>query len=397
MTWTILEGDVLDRLREVPDESVQCVVTSPPYWGLRDYGVDGQIGLEESLDGHMAKLVEVFREVRRVLRKDGVAWVNYGDAYWTGAEKRDNGHGFVNGGTKKLEAAKGMLLSRKPSPHADLKPKDLIGMAWMLAFALRADGWWLRSCVIWDKPNVMPEAVTDRPTTAHEYVFLLSKSARYSYDAEAIREDGVIPAGTRAAKGSAERQKHANGRPPEYAVYTGTRNARSVWRVHTQPCAFAHFATFPEDLAERCIKAGSSEYGACSACGSPWARMLGKPIPVEGRQSGNVARAIGSDNIPGASHVGRGFPWRPTVRPTEGWQPTCDCECAEIKPCTVLDPFAGSGTTLLVAERLGRNSIGIELNPEYAEMARKRISASDPMATVEIAPGVVQRSLFDTP
>lgn len=561
MTWNIRQGDVLDRLREMPDESVQCCVTSPPYWGLRDYGVDGQIGLEASPDEHITKLVEVFREVRRVLRSDGVLWLNYGDAY-AAAPNCGQGQGGIQAtrSVAKSRVREGLVNKRVGA----LKPKDLIGLPWRLARALQEPyytgkirderdrvwlaamldaegcmfihrrkagqsngqgyerktdsfgpgveiantslavierimqivgkgsicsqgpeengrrkqriyrwnlrttecrefvrelyphlvakqqqariligcpssgdraaaahaalislhrtgssdvdfpdpaslfepGWYLRSDVIWSKANPMPESVTDRPTRAHEYVFLLSKSARYFYDAEAIRETATSPA--IAAKSSAWRDEHGqNGVHRRYGMSgqgdgRSHRNARTVWTINPQPTPEAHFATFPEALAERCILAGTSAHGACSKCGAPWERVTGPAQRVEGRASGNTERKIGSDHIPGASHVGRGVPWHPITKPTVGWSPTCDCRGGggthgqpyAARPCLVLDLFAGSGTTLLVAERLGRDSVGIELNPEYVAIAERRIRARDPMAPVEVAPGMTQPSLF---
>ncbi len=254
----VLQGDALTMLRTLPDESAQCCITSPPYWGLRDYGHAGQIGLEPTVDEFISKLVDVFREVRRVLKKDGTAWVNMGDSYassggagiqGTRGQRADRRHTqeTIDLGAKRYDLERG------------IKPKDLIGQPWMLAFALRADGWFLRQDIIWHKPNPMPESVEDRCTKAHEYIFLLSKSQRYYFDAEAIKEAGKIPAATKGAKGSAERSAlpGVNSRPPEYKVYDGRRNKRSVWTVTTKPYADAHFATFPPDLIKPCILAGT--------------------------------------------------------------------------------------------------------------------------------------------
>ena len=494
MTWKILQGDVLDRLRDIPDESVQCCVTSPPYWSLRDYGVAGQIGMENTPDEHVAKLVEVFREVRRVLRKDGILWLNYGDAY---AAAPNGSQGSTGQLANRSAAASRIRDGRGAGVPRGLKPKDLIGLPWRLARALqepyytgkikderdriwlaamidgegsicgsrhtRSDGggrrtnvgifitntcnaildeahriwpgsryvhqkpgtdhlgtrevhrwavhgadgksallaellphliakrrqaviawnflelvkrgrsrtgktgpqsveekarrevllsvlsdlnkgidvemptwladppsmfepgWWLRSDCIWHKPNPMPESVRDRPTKAHEYVFLLAKSQRYYYDADAIAEPADpnnyrANASMRAVAPGQTRQGKIDTRRGE--VLCETRNLRSVWTIATQPTPEAHFATFPEELAERCIKAGSR----------------------------------------------RGD--------------------------TVIDPFCGSGTTMLVAERLGRDSIGIELNPAYIEIAERRIRAVDPTATVDLGKGHQQKSLF---
>jgi DNA modification methylase len=296
MGTRVLVGDVLEQLATLPDGCVQTCVTSPPYWGLRDYGVPGQLGLEPTPDEWVAKMVAVFREVRRVLRDDGTAWVNMGDGY-----NAQQGAGYPGYGGRNVAADPGI---RRPS---GLAPKQLIGQPWRLAFALQADGWWLRSDIIWAKPNPMPESVTDRPTKAHEYVFLLSKRARYFYDADAVREAaeyGYSPTtrgnGTISAGGNRESRTVTRGDG-------GNRNLRTVWTIPTHPFPEAHFATFPPKLVEPCIKAGS--------------------------------------------RVGD----------------------------TVLDPFLGSGTTALVADRLGRDAIGIELNPTYAEMARKRIAGDCPM------------------
>jgi DNA modification methylase len=336
-TWHFLTGDVRERLTELPDASVQCCVTSPPYWGLRDYGIDGQLGLEPTPDAYVQSMVEVFRDVRRVLRDDGTLWMNIGDSY---AGSGPSGASYQSETTKRREAGNGMdgafrvskklaerglsYANKKPVAPPGLKSKDLVGIPWRVAFALQADGWYLRSDIIWNKPNPMPESVTDRPTKSHEYVFLLTKSARYYYDAEAIREEGkdwttggpgvgiketqhygVGNGGNAGLKGIAARYKTGE--------QAAGRNCRSVWTLTTQPYPDAHFATFPEALPERCITAGTK---------------LGD---------------------------------------------------------TVLDPFAGSGTTGQVAVQLGRSFIGIELNAAYADLARTRIGGAAPLFAQEIA------------
>jgi DNA modification methylase len=399
MTVTILKGDCRDVLRTLPDESVHCVVTSPPYWGLRDYGVAGQIGLEQSPFDYVDEMVAVFRELWRVLRLDGTLWLNLGDSYAgsgrggnpteetsgleggqasqrasmvrrtrpsdeIGASARDaavtnvarralrsgppsskstlRGNGHIGGGPKlqnlptRFSAAceDGRLhTSYAPAP-AGLKQKDLMGMPWRVAFALQADGWWLRQDIIWSKPNPMPESVTDRCTKAHEYLFLLSKSERYYYDADAIKEqaaysglanqddsgfkdprsfngkhrNGYRSSGNKSHKAVTEYERSDS---EEHRTKAGLlkisdtayamRNKRSVWEVSTEPFSEAHFATFPPALIEPCILAGCPKGG------------------------------------------------------------------------TVLDPFGGAGTTGMVADRLGRDAILIELNPEYAAMAERRI------------------------
>jgi DNA modification methylase len=311
-------GDCLDVLRTLPDACVQTCVTSPPYWGLRDYGVDGQMGLERTPDEYVAKMVEAFREVRRVLRDDGTLWLNIGDSYASTSKNRTEAQ--ATAATSKIVGG--------------LKAKDLVGIPWMLAFALRADGWYLRQDIIWHKPSPMPESVTDRCTKAHEYIFLLSKSERYYFDAKAIAEEGQgspvekKPAGwategphTSVAHQTAKTHRKVNGgacfgkqRDPIAAksahaqsrefnrpIYE-KRNKRSVWTVAAIGYAGAHFATFPPKLIEPCILAGSKQGD------------------------------------------------------------------------TVLDLFNGSGTTGEVALLYGRKYIGIELNPEYVELSRVRLT-----------------------
>lgn len=526
---TIHVGHVLDVLRAMPAESVHCAITSPPYWGLRDYGTAtweggdptcghksvnehqkqgatslrqgrsnveeqrsdyiganvcaqcgavrveptiwggmpgcahersrdsgnvcaicgawrGALGLEPTPDIYVRHMVEVFREVRRVLRKDGTLWLNLGDSYassstYNTTNSLHDEHGWKQDG------------DHRPNVRANqigLKPKDLVGIPWRVAFALQADGWYLRSDIIWSKPNPMPESVTDRPTKAHEYLFLLTKNGRYFYDEEAIREE---PAGYK-------------------------RNKRSVWEIATQPYPEAHFATFPEDLVIPCVKAGTSEHGCCARCGAPWERVIEKDVKYTRNSAGHSADYRENSAVDGGAtrlHL------RPEVSTTTtGWQPTCKHYGADLRivssptgdragedptmttgrrgmnrprgedegsrpitrheqavyakqlresphrvemeqevgeafahyirtddsgarplpaailgawigrgwlvpvevpgatgevvPCTVLDPFAGSGTTLAVARRLGRRSVGIELQQNYLPLIEKRIT-----------------------
>jgi DNA modification methylase len=317
----ILHGDALEMLETLPNESAQCCVTSPPYWGLRDYGVPGQIGLEKTPQEYVEKIVDVFREVRRVLKPDGTLWLNLGDSYvgsW-GAMSHD-----LNGKAKSTGSNGRPVTTNAPG----LKSKDLAGIPWRVAFALQADGWWLRQDIIWSKPNPMPESVTDRCTKAHEYIFLLTKSARYYYDAAAIAEplswtsvsrlsqpgivdqagsdrvpgktNGAMKAVARKSGNKARRSATERGCPKDgvsgNVPWEGVdRNARSVWTITTKPNKSAHFATFPPEIPEKCIRAGS--------------------------RTGD----------------------------------------------TVLDPFAGSGTTLEIAARLDRECIGIELSEKYIQ------------------------------
>ena len=370
MKHTILNGDVLDCLRSLPDACVQCVVTSPPYWGLRDYGVKGQIGLEPTPEEHVEKMVEVFREVRRVLRDDGTLWLNYGDCYagsTTGADRPpEPGHTREDSGRVKTGQE-----NKHRRPDAGLKPKDLVGMPWRIAFALQADGWYLRSDIIWSKPNPMPESVTDRPTKSHEYVFLLTKRPRYFYDADAIREAHVsVDQSPRKSGVGNGLNRTDRGVGREFFGNPAGRNRRTVWEIATQPMPEAHFATFPEALVEPCIKAGTSERGACPECGAPWRRV------VEIERS-DVPRC--NSKSAGRRDCNYGDSDSTTLRARKivvrevGWQPSCTCGCEETVPCVVLDPFGGSGTVAKVARDLGRSSISCELNPEYVEIAKKRL------------------------
>ena len=308
---TIHHGDCLEILRGLPDASVNCCVTSPPYWGLRDYGVEGQMGLEPTPQEYVAGMVAVFREVRRVLKDDGTLWLNLGDSY--AASTSNNGGysdkstlaGFTSPDTKGRRANDSGDARRLT--HG-LKPKDLVGIPWRVAFALQADGWYLRSDIIWSKPNPMPESVTDRPTKAHEYLFLLSKSERYHYDAESIAEPaesaGKIGGFTPNAAIAAGVKPTGNMIAERGAAYVrkDTRNKRSVWQIPTEPFPGAHFAVMPTALVKPCILAGC---------------------------------------------------------PTGG---------------TVLDPFGGSGTVAVVALENGCGFVGCELNPEYVEIAKARIA-----------------------
>ena len=308
-TRKIYQGDCLEILKQLPDESIDCCVTSPPYYGLRDYGVDGQIGLEETPEEYIKKLTEVFHEVKRVLKSDGTLWVNIGDSYWGPGSRGYDFEGKMSEASKLQQGSKGTIsLQNIPKLTGNVngyKNKDLIGIPWMLAFSLRADGWYLRQDIIWHKSNPMPESVKDRCTKSHEYIFLLSKSSQYHFDYEQIQEDAVCKDDRRADMGRLEYDgKRANGTDDKaqqsFVKIVDKRNKRDVWNINVQPIKEAHFATFPERLIEPCILAGCREEGI------------------------------------------------------------------------VLDPFFGSGTTGRVAERLGRKWVGIELNPKYVEIAEKR-------------------------
>ena len=311
MNHKILIGDCRESMQSMPAQSVQCCVTSPPYFGLRDYGHEGQIGLEETPDAFVAQLVEVFREVRRVLRDDGTVWLNLGDTYAANrggttppAQTVAGGMNGKGGQKERRGQAEGYNPTRDCTRYG-LKHKDLIGIPWRVAFALQQDGWYLRQDIIWHKPNPMPESVRDRCTKAHEYIFLLTKSERYFYDADAIKE----PSKSKSEGIRFGESKYGDNDDPKYATKSGNvskeydkSNKRSVWTVATKPYSGAHFATFPPDLIEPCILAGSK---------------------------------------PGD---------------------------------TVLDPFGGSGTTGMVALQHGRNAVLCELNSEYVAIAEARIN-----------------------
>jgi len=443
LPWQILEGDVRDVLRTLPEKHFHCCVTSPPYWGLRDYGLPpsvwggnsacahewgslvvidrrglqttpsgslagaqiadarkstrgsfckcgawfGCLGLEPTPEQFVANMVEVFREVWRVLRDDATLWLNIGDSY-----------NAYNGG-----AGPGSKLSKVQSENRpafesgyglrckSLKPKDLVGIPWMLAFALRADGWYLRSEVIWHKRAPMPESVRDRPTKAHEQVFLLSKSQRYFYDSFASAEKVTggahsIGSGSRqklAPEGSGCRNNPSFNESRHDTVEQ--RNMRSVWTLSPESFAGAHFATMPTELVRLSLLAGTADRGCCSVCGRAAVRLLKKERKAtrDGSKS-KVARVGIHDDSPYQSHsgdiCGNRDPQRHcTVTETVGWEHKCDCLPVVPAPCRVLDPFSGAGTTTMVARRLGLHAVGIELNPEYAEMSRKRIRDDQPL------------------
>jgi site-specific DNA-methyltransferase (adenine-specific) len=438
MKIKVLNGNCLDVLSKLPEQSVNTCITSPPYYGLRDYGTaewkggddgcdhqvgrfehkasdkqksntasaghqardvcpkcgairkDKQLGLEETPEEYVENMVAVFREVKRVLRDDGTVWLNLGDSYssnhTTGTKDSDTGwkHGKLSKGYHARAGGSGIGF---------LKTKDLIGIPWRVAFALQADGWYLRQDIIWHKPNPMPESVTDRCTKSHEYIFLLSKSLKYYFDNEAIKEDAVrygsIPKGKKYSSELANENifaKHTRETLNEKPV-AEKRNKRSVWTVTTKPFKGAHFATFPPDLIEPCILAGCPEE-ICVECGTPYEREM-EVIEVEPKENINISNnrkefdsSMGGGGTSLKGHSGHfKEDGTPVVTPKKdlGFKKQCQCESNETKAGTVLDPFGGSGTTGLVADRNGRNAILIELNDEYAEMARDRLYNDAPL------------------
>lgn len=405
MSYELIVDDCRRALAGMPEASVHTVMTSPPYWGLRDYGFEGQIGLEPTPEAYVETLVKVFREVRRVLRPDGTLWLNLGDSYASQPPGIKNADRYKASGLANPAGLRDGVLAAEVSNKLDtsrllgIKQKNLIGIPWRVAFALQADGWYLRSDIIWSKPNPMPESVTDRPTRSHEYLFLLTRSPRYYYDAEAIRERGIEPDRKRADRIGGSNGHVVRHSPGGIVSASTTRNCRSVWTIPTQPYPEAHFATFPPKLVEPCILAGTSERGCCANCGAPWKRVVKRttvrqladeartwqPRPkADGyaRVAASSQRADKTTGLSASNSHNATTPQSPVTVAT-WWQPGCECD-ADIVPCTVLDPFAGSGTVGEVALKLGRRAVLVEASAEYAELIRKRL-----------APIAAQPSLFD--
>lgn len=389
----LIQGHVLDVLAGMEAESVSCVVTSPPYWSQRKYEADdvmwsdgwtGQLGLEPTVEQYVEHTVEWFRAVHRVLRPDGVCWVNLGDGYASNPAKGGSGLGG-----KEETWHRGAYDRRSRGGLGTLKEKDLVLMPFRVALAAQAAGWWVRSVVIWNKPNCMPESCKDRPTTAHEYVLFLTKSANYWYDSEAVRE---VPSAASMARISQPNFDQQTGGPRDYGK-TGInpsrsarkalenfaanpgRNMRSVWTFPTaQTREGTNFAVFPEELPRRCILA-SAPQAICSKCGVARMRVVARPQPPAEMRNRETATILALGDK-GATRVGGGQKlqdWYEANPPqTTGWT-SCKCKSPSYVPGLVLDPFAGVGTTGVVARRLGRRFVGIELSKKYCRMATKRM------------------------
>tara|TARA_Y100000590_G_scaffold15326_2_gene18387 strand:- start:385 stop:1686 length:1302 start_codon:yes stop_codon:yes gene_type:complete len=424
----ILHGSCLDRLKDLEDQSINTCITSPPYWGLRDYGTaeweggdencdhlekisgmsdkntlgpnkhlpntnqanisgkiqyknvcakccavrkDKQLGMEDTPEEFVNNLVQVFKEVKRVLRDDGTVWLNLGDSY-AGNNSRASNNGRAGYGEKR----EGVFTKT----GENLKSKDLVGIPWRVAFALQADGWYLRQDIIWHKPNPMPESVRDRCTKAHEYIFLLSKSPKYYFDNEAIKEDAKFPDGPNSPHKikAVENVYSANlqkiGANPK-------RNKRSVWTVTTKPFKGAHFATFPMDLIEPCVLAGCPEK-VCAECNGPYVRQVESKRIMRNELPKDDPR-YRPNTYEGSYKDINGMPGHAGYTETKdlGLQKQCDCKTNETKSGTVLDPFGGSGTTAQVANSHNRDAILIELNEEYIEIAKERIAPDGDLFT----------------
>lgn len=432
----IIQGDCRDVLPTLPERSVHCVVTSPPYWGLRSYlpashaDKPREIGQEKRLDClgwacgencgqcYICTLRGVFAGVWRVLRDDGTLWINQGDSYHNG----DKGGYLTERSSKSAmqqsNLANDIVGAANRQPQLGLKPKDLCAQPWRLALALQADGWYWRDEIIWHKKSCMPSSQRDRCTRSHEVVLMFSKRERYFYDIEAIKEPVSEAMMTQIRQGynghdtkdyetagaqSASETKGriiANMRPSKkrgdfggktadfegreaFRAVTLTRTKRSVWIMGPEPFKESHFATFPTKLVEPCILAGTSERGVCHGCGAPWAHDVETNNPSKAANVGDDERYNGMTNMGGNHQTIAGLHRNDggvySSAKTVGWSPTCKCGLTETVPATVLDPFGGTATVGLVADRLQRNAVLIELNAEYVSMSRKRMSGDSPL------------------
>ena len=387
--YQIIQGNTLDILKKLPDNSIHCCVTSPPYFNLRSYlpsdhaDKHNEIGSEKSPEEYVEKMVELFREVRRVLREDGTCWLNIGDSY-----ANDKGGRGKYPASKKQCSNKGSMFEEFTKwEHSSIKKGDMIGIPWSLAFALREDGWYLRSDIIWHKKNVMPSSVKNRPTSSHEHVFLLTKNSKYFYDYFSIVEPVAKESKQRyeySFGGKKNKTLKENNNPTaivgdrEYKPY---KNKRDVWIINNKPFRKAHFAVMPIELAETCIKAGSSEKGCCPECGSPMNRILDKKRIATRPGKNNKKDITKMANLDPQRHIA-------VYGGEDKWVIDCEHYFSDTEPCLVLDPFSGAGTTGVAAVRNGRSYIGIELNKEYIYITKERFKKIDPLV-------IEEKNIFD--
>ncbi len=484
-TYQLLEGNCLEVLKSLPSNSIHCVITSIPYWSLRVYDIDpviwdgdpkckhnfeseikinkkrfsanandvfcskcgawkGSLGLEPSIDLFLKHIVDIFDEIKRVLRNDGTCWLNVGDSYAQQGVRNNKEQQLANQKraksknyhTQAFNSSKGWdrgVSSRSAFDGTGIKTKDLVGQPWLVAFALRSAGWFLRADIIWHKLTAMPESVVDRPSRAHEYIFLLTKTASYYYDRFAVQEPAAAESFARASRAISSKNKYVNGAPGQNkqrlnqprknakesdkkAIVFAKRNRRTVWSFANQSFKGSHFATFPVVLPEICLKAGSSEHGCCYACAAPFKRIV-KPSSEYSKLLGKGYHDHSADLYRGKMSAGKkNENFKHSVIAeylTVGWKPTCSCYDDKYKafprtknhkkliaqnktgswikrakarplshvpvvPCTILDPFAGSGTTMIASMLNNRNSIGIELSAKYVELAKERIETDTP-------------------
>lgn len=385
---TIWSGDCRSVMDRLPGQSVHTVITSPPYFGLRDYGHEDQIGLEAHPADYVEHLIQVARSIRHVLRDDGIFWLNLGDSYSSGSRTTTTLQTIRRGQvTDNKRRGKGdpdkaaAATALRPPPVEGIKPKDMFGIPWMVAFALRDDGWYLRRDIIWSKPNPMPESVSDRPTSAHEYIFMLTKRPTYFYDDFAVKEpisEAMAAAIARGPRIDREFKHDEHSRfgkrsgnrafsdPDSLARIALGRNRRSVWSIPTVSYAGAHYAVFPPKLVEPMIKAATSENGVCEVCGNPSVRQT-----TVNRMDHHSTTADGKTLAgPYAAQAAiRNGVYVDTE--TVGWERSCAHE-ARLVPATVLDPFAGSGTVGMVANQLNRRAVLIDINPDYLKQQMLR-------------------------
>jgi len=375
MTVDILVGDCRERLAELPAESVQAAITSPPYWGLRDYQHKDQLGQEETPAAYVEALTDILDvHCGRVLRNDGSLWLNLGDSYFSTTK----GTGGSDPATSPKQSWKGKANAQAHDPirlnagDLPIKAKDMVGIPWRVAFAMQDRGWWLRSAIIWHKTNPMPESVTDRPTNDYEFIFLLTKSARYYYD---VWGERMPPKSYKRVGGAAPytadgATNNGIGSGSFHQMAEHGAQMRAVWTIPTVPFPGSHFAVFPPELPARIIRLATPTAGSCADCGRPWGRVVKKTgILQEYHGVNRVAEAARGRHGQSSVFNTAARPGRELV----GWRPSCECNAGVPVPAVVLDPFAGAGTTGLAADRLGRSAVLIELNPDYANMARERI------------------------